>query len=63
MLRTIVQEQILFITVNRRKRTVREVHAWCSSPEIYSILFTAVEVFQGLFKTMIMDLMWTGVGL
>jgi hypothetical protein len=63
MLRTIVQEQILFITVNRRKRTVREVHAWCSPPEVYSILFTAVEVFQGLFKTMIMDLMWTGVGL
>jgi hypothetical protein len=63
MFRTIVQKQILFITVNRGRWTVREVHAWSSPPEVYSILFAAVEVFQSLFKTMIMDLMRTGVGL
>ena len=63
MLRAIIQEQILIFTVNRGKRAVREVHAWRSPPEVEAIIFTAIEVFQSLFKSMVMYLVWARVGL
>jgi hypothetical protein len=63
MFRAIVQKQILLDTVNRRKQAFREFHARRSPPEVEAILFTAIEVFQSLFETMIMYLVWTRIGL
>jgi hypothetical protein len=63
MFRAIVHKQILFVTVNRGERAVREVHPWRSLPEIEAIVLTAIEVFHRLFKTMIMYLVRARVGL
>jgi hypothetical protein len=60
---TSFQEEVLFITVNRREWAFLKVHARLSSPVIESVSSCDIEEFEGMADRMIMAFMWLDVRL
>jgi hypothetical protein len=54
-LRTTIEENILAIAVDRRKRTLWEFRSGLCAPEVETVVLGVVEKFQGVLEAMVMD--------
>ncbi len=53
MIRTIAEEKIFVVAIDRWHRTFREVMAWTSLPKVVSVSLSCVEVVDGMLQPVI----------
>jgi hypothetical protein len=46
---TIVEEDVLFVAVDRREGTLGEFHAWACVPKEETVVARVIEELQGMF--------------
>jgi hypothetical protein len=58
VLRLIVKDVILFVTVDSGKRAFRKCRTRSCPPKVNTIILHAVKVFQRMFQPMVVMLVW-----